>query len=330
MSNRLAAFVTPSSSIDRAVDRVRLLEKLGYEAVFATHIAQRDALAVMTAYGAGTERIKVGTGVLPAFPRHPVALATEAATIDEMIGGRLILGLGMAHRVTMENWYGIDMEKPLSRFKEYVSIVRSILRDGRVEHEGEFYRSRFAFMGYQARADLPIYTASLGPNSLRWAGAFADGVVLWSCMPTYIRSVVIPAIREGAESAGRDPSEVEIVAAVPVALAEDLDAARDGFRREFFTYMTLPFYRSAIAGAGYGEEIAAFDAALGRGDTDGARSAISERMLAEFIGIGDQEAVRAKVAEYRDAGVTLPAVGSIGVPKDAGPSPDATFEAVIG
>jgi len=328
--DRLAAFITPGKSLDAAIERVKLTEKLGYEAVFATQIGARDGLMTLAAYAPHTSRIKLATGVLPAFGKHPVALAYEAATLDEISGGRLILGVGMAHRITMENWYGVDMARPLSRFKEYVEILRSIITTGRTEFDGEYYKTNFGFMGYQARADMPIYTASLSPNSLRFAGAAADGIVLWACLPSYIRDVVVPHLHEGAREAGRDPASIEIVAAVPTALATDIEATRDALRRDFFVYMTLPFYRAAIEGAGYGDEIAAFDAALGGGDTKGARTAISDRLLEEFAAIGDEAAVRAKIADYRAAGVTLPAIGPISAPPEAGPGIEATLEAATG
>jgi len=328
--SKLAAFVSPGRSLEAAVERVRLAEELGYEAAFATQTTGRDGLMTLAAYAPTTARIRLGTGVLPAFPRHPVATAIEAATLDEISGGRLILGLGMAHRITMENWYGFDMSKPLSRFKEYVRIVRSVFRTGRAEMNGEYYNVNFGFIRYEARADLPIYTASLGPNSLRFAGAEADGIVLWACLPRYIREVVVPQLHAGARDAGRDPAEIEIVAAVPVAVCDDVEAARAGFRKEFFVYMTLPFYRRAIGGAGYQEEIERFDAAMAAGDMAGARAAISDRMLDEFTGIGDATAVRAKIEDFRAAGVTMPAIGPIAVPPEAGGSIEATFEAAVG
>ena len=330
MADKLAAFITPSSSMDRAVERVQLVERLGYDSVFAVQIAARDGLMICSAYAQATERIRIGTGVLPAFPRHPIALATEAATLDEMADGRFIMGLGTAHAVTMQGWYGYEYAKPFTQFKEYVSIVRSLFGTGAVEHTGEFYTANFRFMGFTPRPDIPIYTASLGPKSLHWAGGHADGVILWSCLPTYIREVVVPTIAEGAKEAGRDPSDIEIVAAVPSAVASDIDGARNALRRDFFLYMTLPFYRRAIAGAGYGDELDAFDAALGGGDSDGARAAISDRLIEEFAGIGTAEAVRAKLDDYREAGVTMPAVGPIGVSKEVGPGADVTLSAAIG
>lgn len=326
---RLAAFVSAGRTLEAAVERVKLAEQLGYEAVFTTHIASRDGLATLAAYAPRTSRIKLGSGVIPAFPRHPVALALEAATIDEMSGGRLILGVGPSHQITMETWYGIPMRKPLTRMKEYVTILRQIFTEGRVSFDGEFYQAQFAFLGYEARKDLPIYVSALAPNMLRWAGSAADGVVLWGCLPSYIREVVTPTVRAGAEDAERDLSRVEIVAAIPTALTTNRAAAFEAFRSEFFVYMTLPFYRRAIEGAGYGAEIKAFDEAQARGDFPGSLAAISEDMLAEFGAIGTAEQIHSKFAEYRAAGVTMPAVGLFHG-GDGFAGHEATLEAAVG
>lgn len=305
----LACFISPGHDLAGAVERVRTAERLGYEAVFATQIGGRDGLMTLAAYSAGTEHIKLGTGVLPAFPRHPVSLGIEAATLDEISGGRLVLGLGPSHQITMEMWYGIEMRKPLTRMKEYVAILRSLFTTGGASFQGEFYSTQFSFMGYAARKDLPIYIAALAPGMLRFCGEACDGDVLWGCLPTYIRETVTPTIRSGAEAAGRDPSAIDIVAAIPTALTTDRAAALGEFRKGFFVYMTLPFYRRAIAGAGYEAELKAFDDAQAAGDFAAQLAAVSDRMLEEFVAIGDESQIADKIAEYRDAGVTTPGVG---------------------
>ncbi|MCA1831861.1 MAG: LLM class flavin-dependent oxidoreductase [Actinomycetota bacterium] len=325
---RLATFISGGKSLEQTLDRVRLAEQLGYEAVFDTHIAARDGLMLLAAYANATTRIKVGTGVLPAFPRHPVSLAGEAATLDEISSERLILGIGPSHRITMENWYGLPMEKPLTQMKEYVAILRDIFTKGAATFSGEFYRGSYAFMGYKARTDIPIYVSALAPNMLRWAGAAADGVILWGCLPSYIERVVTPTVRAGAEEAGRDPASVEIVAAIPTALTSNAAAGYDALRGDFFTYMMLPFYRRAIEGAGYGDEIKAFDEANGRGDMAAAKAAMSERMMSEFGAIGDEATIDKKYQQYRDAGVSLPAVGLFQA-GDGFAGIEATLEAAI-
>jgi F420-dependent oxidoreductase-like protein len=329
MADRIACFISPGRTLDPAIERVKLAEKLGYETVFATQTTLRDGLMTAASYAPHTSRIKIGTGVLPAFPRHPVALAIEAATLDEITNGRLVLGIGPSHQMTMENWYGIPMDRPLARMREIVQILRSVFQTGRAELSGEFYKVQFGFIGYEARKDLPIYISALAPNMLTFCAEACDGTILWSCAPRYIKEVVAPTIRAAAEAAGRDPASVDIVAAVPCAVTDNVQAARDGFRKEFFPYMTLPFYRRVIEGAGFGDEIRAFDAANGKGDFPGALACVSDRLLENFAAIGSEEVVRAKIAEYREAGATVPAVGSFSAGEGSAGF-EATLEAAFG
>lgn len=303
----LAAFVSAGKSLSEAVSRVQLAESLGYEAAFSTHTTGRDGLMTVAAYAAATKRIRLGTGVVPAFPRHPLALAIEAATLDEITGGRLILGVGPSHKITMEGWYDIAMDKPYSQIKEYVQILRQVFTTDGAAFNGDFYKVQYGFIGYGARKDLPIYLSALAPKMLSFAGEACDGVILWSCMPSYIASTVAPLVRAAAEKAGRPAPP--IVAAIPTAVTTDKDAAFEALRGDFFVYMTLPFYRRAIAGAGYEAEIAAFDKAQEAGDFPASLAAMSDAMLTEFAAVGDASQVRDKIDEYRAAGVTMPAVG---------------------
>lgn len=329
MSERLACFITPGRSIEEAVARVRRAEELGYEAVFAVQTTGRDGLMSLVPYAHATSRIKLGTGVLPALPRHPVALGIEAATFDEVCGGRLILGIGPSHQLTMENWYGLSWDKPFSQMNEYLQILRSIFTTDGAELSGDFYKVQFGFIGYGARKDLPIYLGTVGPRMARLAGAAADGAVLWSCLPSYIRDVVAPNVRRGADEAGRPPAACEIVAAIPCAVTENPAAARNALRGDFFVYMTLPVYRKAIVGAGYGADVAAFDQAQAENDFPGMLAAMSDSLLDHFGAFGTPEQVRAKVAEYREAGATLPGIGLFNA-GDGFAGFEATLEAAIG
>ena len=221
-----------------------------------THIAGRDSLTLLMAYAAATEKIKLGTGVLPIYSRTPVATAQQAATIDEYSGGRMILGLGVSHAVTVENWYGTTIERPVSAMREYVGAVRAMFT-GEDPPEGEFFPTRFHFMGYEPRPDLPIYVAALSPNMLQLAGEIADGVMLWLCNPPYIRDVVLPEVRAGRERAGKSMEGFDVVAAVPAAVTDDRESAYATMRGDLVTYWGLPFYRAMIERSGFADEIAA-------------------------------------------------------------------------
>lgn len=309
---RLACFIEPRRSLDEAVSKVQVAENAGYESVWVTHIAAREPLQVLAHYAHHTERIGLGTGVIPIFLRHPALLAMEAATLDEVSGGRLSLGIGVSHRVTVEQWYGLELDDPVGRMREYVTIVRSIFQTGRADLEGEHYTSRFGLMGFEARTDVPLLFAALAPRMLRLAAELADGVVLWMCSPSYIRETVRPVLEETLAEVGRDPGSLDVIAAVPLALTEDPGAARDAFRARAMPYVHLPFYRKAIAAGGHQEDLTAFDEKAATGDMTAALGGLSDAFCDDYAGIGDAADIRRKLEEYRAAGVTLPAVSPMG------------------
>lgn len=306
----IGAFISPGKDLQRALKRVELADRLGFDSVYTTHIAARDSLTVLMAYAGVSRGVRLGTGVVPIFSRTPATMAQTAATIDEHSGGRMVLGLGVSHRVTVENWHGATIDKPVTQMREYVSAVRAILR-GEEPPDSERFPTKFAFMGYGARAELPIYVAALSPNMIRLAAELADGVMLWLCSPAYIRETVIPALRTGLAKAGRDEDSFDVVAAVPVGVSDDPDAARATFRQDLIPYASLPFYRSMLEASGFAEDLTAFDQGMAAGDVERAKAGLSDRMLDELAGIGDADAARAAVRRYQEAGVTSPCVGGI-------------------
>jgi alkanesulfonate monooxygenase SsuD/methylene tetrahydromethanopterin reductase-like flavin-dependent oxidoreductase (luciferase family) len=314
----IGAFISPGKSLEKTLARVALADELGFDSAYTTHIAGRDSLTVLMAYASVSERIRLGTGVVPIFSRTPATMAQTAATIDEYSNGRMVLGLGVSHRVTVENWHGQKITKPVSQMREYLQGVRAILR-GEEPPDSEFFPTKFAFMGYSARPDLPIYVAALSPNMIKLAGELADGVMLWLCCPSYIESTVVPALREGVEASGRSFDDFDVVAAVPTALTDDPDAAKATFRQDLIPYASLPFYRAMLESSGFADELAEFDAGMGAGDVERAKAGLSDRMIDELAGIGDADAVKGAVKRYQDAGATSPGIGGIpGTDFDAG------------
>src|SRR3954454_20256010 len=266
----IGSFVSPGRSLDSALDRARLADELGFDGVYTTHIAGRDSLTVLAMYASVTERVRLGTGVVPIFSRTPAAMAQTAATIDEFSGGRMVLGLGVSHKITVENWYGAKTSKPVTQMREYAGILRAIFQ-GEAPPEGDFFATHFQFMGYSARPDLPIYIAALSPNMLRLAGEIGDGVMLWLCNPDYIRDVVIPEVTKGRERAGKPVEGFDVVAAVPAAVTEDGDTARASLRGDLIPYASLPFYRAMLEGSGFGDDLSAFDEGIQAGDVKRAK-----------------------------------------------------------
>jgi F420-dependent oxidoreductase-like protein len=305
----LGTFISVGRSLASALDRVRLAEQLGYHSAYTTHLAGRDSLTVLAAYANVSESIRLGTGVMPIYSRTPAATAQQAATIDEMSHGRLTLGLGVSHRITVENWFGSEIRKPVTEMRDYLGVVRAMFR-GEEPPESETFPTRFRFFGLEPRADLPIYIAALSPKMLELAGELADGVILWLCNPDYIRDVVVPHVREGRRKAGKSLDGFDIVAAVPTAVTQEVDGARATLRADLAPYFLLPFYRKMIERSGYAADIKLFDEAMERGDSTAAM-AISDGYLENLAAVGPPDMAAAAVERYREAGATSPCIGAI-------------------
>lgn len=304
----MSCFVNPGRSLDRAVERVRLAESLGYESVYTTHIAGRDSLTVLAAYALATERIRVGSGVIPIYNRTPAAMAQTAASLADLAGERVVLGLGVSHRVVVESWFGQTIDRPVAELKQYVAIVRAILA-GEPPPAGEKWQTHFALRGIGPYPALPVYGAALSPAMLRAVGECCDGVMTWLCTPDYIRDVVVPEVRTGRERVGKGLDGFDIVAAVPAAVVEDRSEAYAAMRGELLTYFSLPFYRAMIERSGFDADIAAFDAA--GGDAAAMGAAISDGFLDALTAIGSEDDLRAGVGRYLAAGAGSPAVGHV-------------------
>lgn len=300
---KTAAFLSPGGDFTASVDLARRADELGYDSVWVTHGGGRDSFLVLAAYGAVAPRVRLGVGVLPIYPRHPIATAQAALTLSEQTGGRYLLGLGVSHRPSMEQQLGLDLADPLGTMREYVQVLRGAFGDG-ARFEGSHYRVQWSMAVPGRLPSPPIYLAALSTRMLELAGEIADGVVLWLCDPPYVRNVAVPALERGRRRAGKDLSGFEIVAAVPLAVTDDPAKARDAFRAELVRYLSLPFYRAMLEASGHGASLKRVDAG---GPADDA-------LLDALGGIGDRAKCRAYVEAYRSAGVTLPAIRPITFP----------------
>jgi len=300
---RRAAYLTPGRDLSTAVELARRAEALGYESVWVTQGLGRDSFLVLSAYGAATTRLGLGVGVVPIYPRHPVAMAQAALTLAETTGGRFTLGIGVSHRATMEAMLGLALDAPLAVMREYVAVLRGALGAG-ADFEGRHFRVRWSLALPERPAPPRIYLAALSRKMLELAGEIADGAILWLCPPAYVREVALPALERGRKRTGKALAGFEIVAAVPLAVTRDVAGARAAFRTELARYLALPFYRAMLVGSGLGEGVRAFD-------RDGE---VPETLAGALGAVGDSAAGRAYVAAYRDAGVTLPAIRPITFP----------------
>ena len=310
-ARRLGAFLSPREHLATACDLAHRAESLGYDSVWLTHGVGRDGFLVLAAYAHATTHVGLGTGVIPIYPRHPVAMAQEASTFMELSGGRLRLGIGLSHRPTMVDALGLDMGEPLQVMREYVAVLRQALH-GQASFEGRYYRVHWTG-AFRAPAP-PLLLAGLAPPMLELAGELADGVVLWLASPAYVRDVAMPALARGRARAGKPLEGFEVAAAVPLAVTDDHAGATRLFREELVRYLSLPFYRAMFRAGGFDDAVAAFDRDRKPGrDAD----AVPAVLVEALGGIGDARRGRAEVDAYRVAGVTLPVVRPIGPPEAA-------------
>lgn len=313
--SRLAAFLPAVKTLPESLSLAKAAERFGYESIWLSQLPDaRDAALVAAAYAAATERVRFGLGVLPIYTRHPTAMVQVSATLDEMTGGRLILGLGVSHKVTVESMWGLHLESPVEAMREYLTIVQTSLRDGGCRFDGRYFKAKWSYSAPRPQK-LPVMIAALGPRMLELAGEMADGVVLWMCAPEYIREQVVPIVRAARESVGRSLEGFDIVAHVPVCLTTDRRGGLDAFRPTVERYSNLPYYRKVLDAAGYKDQLDA--------------GKISDAMLDDFAGIGDEEQIHDAIRRYRDAGLTLPAAGPFSGHEGAAGF-EATLEAAAG
>jgi alkanesulfonate monooxygenase SsuD/methylene tetrahydromethanopterin reductase-like flavin-dependent oxidoreductase (luciferase family) len=297
---RVSAMLSMAVPYREITGTAQLADQLGFDGLACSHIAGRDSFTTLAALATVAERVSLSTTVVPIYPRSPASMAQAAATVDDVAGGRFRLGIGIGHRVTMEQWHGQSIDDPVAEMKEYLGIVRAIL-DGRPAEAGARWSTAFAFVGFQPRRGIPILQAALSQRMLELAAEIADGVVLWACPAQYVHDAIVPAVTEARRRAGKPIDGFEIIASMPTAYRGDRGAVLDGVRTELHRYFGLPFYRKMFRAAGYGDQLDAYDAATG---FEAQKAAIGQHLLDDLCALGDESEIEAGIARYRDAGET--------------------------
>lgn len=267
--------LSAGGTLDRMIGQVQEAEADGFDSMWFAGGIGGDPLTVIALAGRATERIELGTSIVPTYPRHPVAMAQQAASVQQAIGteGRFTLGIGVSHRPPVEDMLGLPYDRPGKNMREYLSVLRPLLHDGKVGFEGEFYSVK-AQMPPQP---VPVLVAALAPVMLRAAGTLAEGTITWMANARAIESHVSPLLRKAAADAGRD--EPRIVVGLPVAVCDDEAEGRAEAAKQFAGYGTLPNYRRI----------------LDHGGADGPGDAAI---------IGDEASVTAQLQGLLDAGGT--------------------------
>ncbi|HEX6417678.1 MAG TPA: TIGR03564 family F420-dependent LLM class oxidoreductase [Acidimicrobiales bacterium] len=208
-----------------------------------------DPLVLLPLVGRATARIGLGTSIVQTYPRHPVLMAQQAATVAAAVGepGRFTLGVGVSHRPVVEGVYGLRYDGNARHLREYLTVLGGLLREGRLQFAGEDYRVT-AELPLRPDPPVPVLAAALAPRSLAAAGRLADGTITWMANAVAVETLIAPSITAAAAEAGRPAPR--IVVGLPVAVTDDEDAAREAAARQFAVYGTLPNYQRVLAAGG--------------------------------------------------------------------------------
>ncbi|QKG26905.1 LLM class F420-dependent oxidoreductase [Actinomadura verrucosospora] len=266
-----------AGALDKLADDVRRAADDGFASAWMSNIFGVDALTALAVAGSRVPGIELGTAVVPTYPRHPAALAQQVRTVALALGeGRLTLGIGLSHKVVIEEMYGYDFGRPLRHMDEYLSVLLPLLDHQTASFTGETLRGQIG-LTVPNEGRVPVLLAALGPKMLKLAAERADGTVLWMTGPATVRDHIAPTITAAAEAAGRPAPR--IVCVLPVCVTGDVERARERAAKAFEVYGTLPSYRAMM-------------------DREGAEGP------ADLAIIGDEDAVGARIRDLAAAGVT--------------------------
>jgi F420-dependent oxidoreductase-like protein len=267
-----------SNVVDDVIAQARRAFDVGVRQIWLAQRFDYDAISLAGLVGAAVPGIGVGTFVVPINPRHPLIVATLAQTAQAAAHGNFSLGLGLGAHAPEQQAFGTAWPNPVGRLREHLAVLRSILDTGAVDYHGTEYTAAPEWpVALAGGSPIPLYVAAMGPKALRVTGELADGTLPYLAGPRTIEDFIVPTIADAASAAGRPAPQ--IIAAVPVVVSADTDAARNLAVEELAFYETIPSYAKVIA-------------------REGADRA------ADIAAVGPAEAVRAQLQRYRDAGAT--------------------------
>ncbi len=243
-----------------------------------------DGLTLFAAAAVQTERILLGTSIVPILPRHPLAMVQQVSVIAALAPGRFRLGVGPSHKPSVEGTFGIDFKAPLGHLREYLRILKAMLGEGAVDEDGRYYHAH-GRLPAPISPVVPVMASALRSRAFRLCGELTDGAITWVCPLSYIRDTALPAVREGAAAAGREAPP--LVAHVPFCLSTDVAAVRDAVRRQLAVYPRLPYYSQMLIDAGFPEA---------------AGGTWSDAMIDAVVPHGNEQQVAERLRAYLQAG----------------------------
>ena len=263
--------------VEALIEDARRAQRDGMASYWIGQQFDWDAFSLLAAIAREVPEIELGTAVTHLWTAFPVHMAQQAMSLRVLSGGRFTLGLGLEHRWVVEQMWGIDWRRPVSRLAEYLDIVSSLLHTGRAEHHGDFYDVETAFLRFEPDPGMQVILAALGPRMLRLAGTKADGTATWLTGPRTIAEHIVPSIRTAAAEADRPAPRV--IALMPIAVTADVAAMRERVSEEMAIYHRMPSYQAML-------------------EREGAKSAGETGLL------GSRDEVEDAIGRLGEAGVT--------------------------
>jgi len=232
-----------NSGLDDLIASAADLEERGFATIWLANIFGFDAITAGALIGRETKKIEIGTAVVPTYPRHPTAIAQQTLTTQSACSGRFALGIGLSHKLVIEDMFGLSYERRAKHMREYMAVLGPLLRGEPVQFKGEEYQVNLA-LDVPGASPVAVLIAALGDQMLKIAGASTDGTILWMTGPKTIEDHVVPKIRAAASAANRpDP---RIVAGLPIVLTENEEAVREAVGRILVHYGQIPSYRAML------------------------------------------------------------------------------------
>jgi F420-dependent oxidoreductase-like protein len=295
-----------------ALEMTQRAEALALDSVWVPEAWGTDAISLLGALAARTERIRLGTGIVNVFSRTPTLLGQTAATLDLISNGRFILGLGTSGHQVISGWHGMRFDRPLQRMRETVEIVRRVLRQERLRFEGEIFTldQGLKLLARPVRETVPIFLATLTPAGLRLTGEVADGWIPTLFSPDHL-DLFRPELEAGARAAGRSLDSLEIAPYVPVLIDDDRSGARDAIRPWVALYVggmgsrAKNFYNEVVQRYGFKEEARDIQDLYLTGKKLEAIRRVPDTLVDAITIVGPPGYIRERIEAWSAAGVTL-------------------------
>ena len=309
-----------ADNLDTITQWVQFAERQGVDMAFSAEAWWSDAATPLAYLADKTEKIKLGTGIMQITARTPAMTAMTALTLHDMSGGRFVLGLGASGPQVVEGLHGVRYQRPLTRLRETVEICRQVFSGEKVQYNGKVFQLPLPdsegkpIKIAHAPTDIPVYLATLGPNSLRYTGEAANGWLGTSFTPDQ-PDAHLAFLKEGADKAGRSIDDVDLCVSVRVELGDDVAAMIDKRRPAVAFNMggmgsaQTNFYNDAFKRAGYEDDARAIQALWIEGKREEAAARVPDAMVTNFQVLGTRDMVAERLKKYRDVGVTTLKLG---------------------